>query len=223
MVTTSTVFNEEEIDILRNLPEARNARAAYFQASVPETIKQKLQASMGVDLSQVSSIPFRWMHGDTIPHVDRGRESFDDTYLVYLTDGEGQFEVGDESFPMTAGTGFVFPSGTRHAVTGTNGSSRLLLGPMSEAGFAVGAPGIYADGQTDTVYLSQVGSTMYYRVDGVVPGELFEITSFPVGIINTNTNDKTEYILPVRFTTDLTITSADQYFIFNIYQPFKKY
>lgn len=164
---------------------------------------------MGLDLSQVSSIPFRWMHGDTSPHVDRGQASFENTYLVYLTDGDGQFELGEESYPMTAGTGFVFPEGTHHAVTGTNGTSRLLLGPMSESGFAVGAPGIYADGQTDTVYLSQVGSTMYYRVND---GELFEITSFPVTITNTNAIDTTEYILPVRFTTDLTITSADQYF-----------
>jgi hypothetical protein len=76
----------------------------------------------------------------------------------------------------------------------------------------VGAPGIYADGQTDTVYISQVGSTIYYRVND---SELFEITSFPVGIINTNAIDTTEYILPVRFTTDLTITNANQYFIFN--------
>jgi mannose-6-phosphate isomerase-like protein (cupin superfamily) len=209
MVTTTDVFNEVDLDILRSLPEVQSTRSGHFRASVPDSIKQKLQTSMGLDLSQVSSIPFRWMHGDTAPHVDHGIESFNSTYLVYLTEGEGQFELGEESYPMTAGTGFVFPEGTHHAVTGTNGTSRLLLGPMSESGFPVGAPGIYADGQTDTVYLSQVGSTMYYRVNA---GELFEITSFPVTITNTNAIDPTEYILPVRFTTDLTITSADQYF-----------
>lgn len=83
---------------------------------------------------------------------------------------------------------------------------------MSESGFAVGAPSIVADGETDTVYLSQVGSTMYYRVND---GEIFEIPAFPIGITNNNASDPTEYILPVRFTTDLTITNATQYFIFN--------
>jgi hypothetical protein len=212
MIEVLNIFSSEDLEVLRNLPEVRNTRSSYFQACVPENIRQKLQDSMGLDLSHISSLPFRWMHGDTMPHIDRGQASFENTYLVYLMDGDGTFNVGEESYPMTAGTGFVFPEGTHHAVTGTNGTSRLLLGPMSESGFAVGAPGIYADGQTDTVYISQVGSTMYYRIND---GELFEISSFPIGIINTNAEDPTEYILPVRFTTDLTITNANQYFILN--------
>lgn len=208
-----SVFNQEELDILRNLPEVRNTQGTsrtYFQASVPDSIKQKLQSTIGLDLSQVSSVPFRWIHGDTMPHIDRGQASFENTYLVYLTDGQGQFELGDETYPITAGSGFVFEEGTYHAVKQTNGTSRLLLGPMSESGFAVGAPGIFADGQTDTVYISQVGAFVYYRVND---GSLFVIDSFPVAISNINASDPTEYILPVRFTTDLTITNANQYFI----------
>jgi mannose-6-phosphate isomerase-like protein (cupin superfamily) len=203
------VFDATDLGILRNLPEVQNSHSTYFQASVPKSLRQKLQTSLGLDLSHVSSLPFRRIHGDTMPHVDRGRASFEHTYLVYLTDGEGQFEVGEQSYPMTAGSGFVFPEGTRHAATGTNGTSRLLLGPMSESGFPVGAPGIYADGQTDTVYISQSGSTFYYKIND---GDLFEITSFPVFITNTNAIDTTEYILPVRFATDLTVTNANQYF-----------
>ena len=41
-----SVFNQEELDILRNLPEVRNTQGTsrtYFQASVPDSIKQKLQ------------------------------------------------------------------------------------------------------------------------------------------------------------------------------------
>lgn len=106
------VFDETDLEILRNLPEVQNSHSTYFQASVPESIKQKLQTSLGLDLSRVSSLPFRRMHGDTMPHVDRGQASFENTYLVYLTDGEGQLEVGDESYPMTAGSGFVFSEGT---------------------------------------------------------------------------------------------------------------
>ena len=71
------------------------------------------------------------------------------------------------------------------------------------------ATSIQADGQTDTVYLSQVGSTAYYRVNA---GTLTELV-FPVTISNINASDPTEYILPVRFTTDLTVTSFNQYFI----------
>lgn len=201
---------QDALDAYNRLPN--HAGQVYFQMTVPESVKQSLSDRFGLNLSTVERLPFRWVRGDTPAHVDRGQSDFENTYLVYLTDGEGEFHIGDESYPIEAGTGFSFSEGLRHEVIGTHGTSRLLLGPMSESGFAVGAPGIYADGQTDTVYISQVGSTFYYKIND---GELFEISSFPIGIINTNADDPTEYILPVRFTTDLTITNANQYFIFN--------
>jgi hypothetical protein len=196
------------------LPEVLNTQGTSctnFKASVPDSIKQKLQSSLGLDLSSVSDVPFRWIHGDTKPHVDRGQRSFENTYLVYLTDGDGEFEVGEESYPITAGTGFVFPEGTSHAVKNTNGTSRLVLGPMSEAGFSVGGGGttIVADSLTEIVYISQEGSTISYRIGG--NGSLNTIT-FPVYIVNTNPTTST---LQVFFTTDITLTTTDDYFVMN--------
>jgi hypothetical protein len=205
MASMYSIFNQEELDILRNLPEVQKTQGTSctnFQASVPETIKQKLQSNLGLDLSQVSSVPFRWIHGDTKPHVDRGQKSFENTYLVYLTDGDGQFEVGDESYPITAGTGFVFPEGTHHAVTQSNGSSRLLLGPMSEEGFSVGGSGtsISADGSTTIVRISQQGGTITYEINGIT-----NTLTFPVSIENTDP-DPSGTVLQVFFTTDITLT-----------------
>jgi hypothetical protein len=214
MTIIHDVFTSEQLDTLRNLPEVLDAQSRLtttpvvnFRLTIPNRLQETLCEAFNIQLPK--TLPFRWIRGDTLPHVDVGASAFDNTYLVYLTDGEGRFEIGDDVYPIEAGSAFTFSEGTHHAVTETNGTSRLLLGPMSESGFPVGAPGIYADGETDTVYISQVGSTMYYKIND---GELFEITSFPVTITNTNASDPTEYILPVRFTTDLTITSADQYF-----------
>lgn len=213
MASMYSIFNQEDLDILRNLPEVQKTQGTSctnFQASVPETIKQKLQSNLGLDLSQVSSVPFRWIHGDTKPHVDRGQKSFENTYLVYLTDGDGQFEVGDESYSITAGTGFVFSEGTRHAVKNTNGSSRLLLGPMSEEGFSVGASisVVTADGAIDTVYISQFDGILYYKINN---GILFQF-SLPIGLLNSNV-DPANYILKVYFTTDITLTTVNDYFV----------
>jgi hypothetical protein len=212
MASMYSVFNQQELDILRNLPEVlatQGTSCTNFKASVPESIKQKLQTSMGLDLSTVSDVPFRWIHGDTKPHVDRGQSSFENTYLVYLTDGDGEFEVGEESYPITVGTGFVFSEGTSHAVKNTNGTSRLLLGPMSEAGFPVGAStNINADGATDIVYISQEEGIIYYRIGN---GSLNTIT-FPAYVNNVN-EDKPNNILKVYFTTDITITGQNDFFV----------
>ena len=209
MVATFSIFNETELDVLRNLPEVLNTQGTSctnFKASVPDSIKQKLQSSMGLDLSSVSDVPFRWIHGDTKPHVDRGQTSFENTYLVYLTDGDGEFEVGEESYQITAGTGFIFSEGTSHAVKNTNGTSRLLLGPMSEAGFSVGGGTVIeADAITDIVYISQEGSTISYDINNGIINTL----TFPVTIVNTDLVST----LQVFFITDITFTSADQYFI----------
>jgi hypothetical protein len=208
MVATFSIFNETELDVLRNLPEVLNTQGTSctnFKASVPDSIKQKLQSSMGLDLSSVSDVPFRWIHGDTKPHVDRGQASFENTYLVYLTDGDGEFEVGEESYPITAGTGFVFSEGTSHAVKNTNGTSRLVLGPMSEAGFSVGGGTVIeASSMTDVIYISQEGATISYEV-----GNITNTLTFPVTIVNTDLLS----ILQVFFTTDITLTTVDDYFI----------
>ena len=153
----------------------------YFSAAIPDSIRQILQDQLGVDLSGVSQVPFRWIRGDTVEHKDQGTHSFEKTHLVYLTDGEGRFHIGVDAYPIEAGTGFIFSEGMSHSVVDTNNTSRLLLGPMSETGMAVGivTTNINADGATDTVYIKMINSAMNYKINN---GSWNVITFWPVNI-----------------------------------------
>jgi hypothetical protein len=224
MTVIPNVFGSSELELLTSLPDVVAAQSklstssmVYFQASVPESIKQTLLDTLGLDLFGVDRVPFRWIRGDTKPHVDQGVSDFDNTYLVYLTDAEGQFHIGDESYDMNAGSGFVFSEGLSHEVTGTNGTSRLLLGPMSESGFAVGFGGtsVNADGATDTVYVRQnedlsANPLNEYKIND---GEWTELL-FPLNISNTNV-DPASNILKVLFTTDVTLSDGNGYIQIN--------
>ena len=58
---------------------------------------------------------------------------------MYLTDSRGVLIVDGESMPIRKGTGVIFRQGLVHETRGTGNEPRLLLGPMSEHGFPVGA------------------------------------------------------------------------------------
>lgn len=216
MRVVQNIFTQDQLETLRSLNEVVEASNKLSSQSVvsftvpnTEFLQEQLQTSFGLDLSTVSRIPFRWIKGDTLAHIDRGSSDFDTTYLVYLTDGEGEFKLGEEQYPITAGTGFSFDEGLRHEVVETNGSSRLLLGPMSESGLPVGAGGIVADGATDTVYIKQEDLTYSYKVND---GDWFTIPSFPCTIFNNNATPE-ENILKVLFTTNMIFTEVSHYFI----------
>jgi hypothetical protein len=217
MRSIENIFSEEELLSIRELPQVSAAyqrlstqSSAYFSIPATDLIKQRLSERFGLKLEALSQIPCRWIKGDTPAHIDRGQRYFEDTYLVYLTDGEGEFHIDTESYAIQAGTGFSFSEGVSHEVVNTNGSARLLLGPMSEAGFPVGASNtLTADGATETIYLSQDGSTKYFRIND---GELTVYTGAPVYIQNTNPSPASN-ILKVIFTTSLTMTDIYSYFI----------
>jgi hypothetical protein len=133
----------------------------------------------------------RWIRGDTPAHVDSGRTSFERTHLAYLTDSEGEFIIGDESFPIVRGSGFTFQHGVRHEARGTGLEPRLLIGPMSEQGFAVGAVILYYDNQVSAIagggdWIAQGAS---YEVGDLQLGSLGPFTSWfayqPIGPITT--------------------------------------
>jgi hypothetical protein len=84
----------------------------------------------------------RFIKGDSKPHVDKGETSFENTYIIYLTDSEGEFIIGDETFQIKKGNAYVFSEGLSHETRGTNDTVRLAIGPMSESGFPVGIAGI---------------------------------------------------------------------------------
>ena len=141
----SSVFSSEEIDYLLQLPEVLAAKERlgssgkiYFTIQLTDTIRLALQSRFNLDLSAVSEIPMRWIKGDTEAHMDRGSRSFENTYLVYLQDSEGEFVLGTDSYPITANTGFVFQEGTSHKTQNTGTEPRLLLGPMNEFAGPVG-------------------------------------------------------------------------------------
>jgi len=109
-----------------------------FTMDLPMDVKAVLQDSLGLDLPE--QVPLRWIKGDTPSHADAGQSVFERTHLVYLTDSDGEFHLGEETFPICKGESFVFPHGTLHGTSHTGMTPRLMLGPMSEAAEPVGIP-----------------------------------------------------------------------------------
>lgn len=130
-----------------------------FSIQLPDTIKNKLETGFGIDLTQIASIPMRWIKGDTHPHIDKGENHFNNTYLLYLTDSIGNLIIDGQSYPITAGDAHIFNEGLAHSTINTGDSKRLMIGPMSETGFRVGLSYsiIYFNNETDA---TQSASTL---------------------------------------------------------------
>lgn len=111
-----------------------------FSIELSESIKTKLGSALGLDLSQSATIPMRWIKGDTPAHKDKGKEDFSTTHLVYLTDSVGQLIVDGKTYAIAAGDAHIFSEGLEHSTMNTENVERLMIGPMSEAGFHVGGP-----------------------------------------------------------------------------------
>ena len=199
MTTYNNVLSVDDINYLLGLPEVLNAKSRidardtgsiYFTISIPDTIKSIINERMGLDLSNVDKIPMRWIKGDTVPHIDTGNDDFENTYLIYLVDSLGEFIINDQSYPITKGTAYKFQEGLNHETVNTGFEPRLLLGPMSETGFAVGA--------APYIYIRHEWSFIEYSNDQLD----WYATSFPMEL----------YAERVEFVSDITITSADQYF-----------
>lgn len=125
---------------------------AYFSIAVSDALKEKLQSTLGVNLSSVAKIPMRWIRGDSLVHIDRAPISaFENTYLVYLTDSPGQLILGSNNYPIQKNVGYRFKEGVSHETVGAAGTSRLLIGPMNETGIVVGAPVFYCYTQADAL------------------------------------------------------------------------
>jgi hypothetical protein len=195
------VLSVDDIEYLLNLPEVISAKqnidsktkgSVYFSIPLSSDLKNKINDKLNLDLTSYNSIPMRWIKGDTLPHVDKGASSFDNTYLMYLTDSEGQLIVENNSFPISKGSAYVFSEGLHHETINTGNEPRLLLGPMSEKVFAVGA--------SPNLYIRQSGSDIQ---------ESYNITDWT----NITFWPYTVYSNTVEFVTDITLTSADQFFI----------
>jgi len=209
------ILSQEDIGYLLNLQEVKQAREdidskdigkIYFSIELPPKIQQKISQIFNIN---VTKVPMRWIKGDTPPHEDKGMTTFMNTYLIYLTDSQGSFVVDGKTYPITQNTGYVFSEGLKHETINTGSEPRLLLGPMSEQGFAVGSS-IGANGGS-TIYFGQVDASgnpdpsanISYKVND---GAWFSIgNNYPMYISNYNT---TLGFLNIEFFTDLIINDS---------------
>jgi len=159
----TNILSSEELHYLNNLPEVLTAKASldsrgmvYFSVAVTESIRTTLEARFGLNLPTGSSIPMRWIKGDTAPHIDRGASEFENTYLVYLNGSPGELVVDSQAYPIEANTGFVFNEGLSHETQGTQGVARLLLGPMNEFAEPVGSVITYYPTEADALAYTNV-------------------------------------------------------------------
>ncbi len=145
----SNILSTEDINYLKQLPEVLDAKAkldtyttygrVYFSISLTDSIRSALETHLGLDLSHVTTLPMRWIKGDTLPHIDAGMAKFERTHLVYLNSCPGEFVVDTTEYPILENTGYVFNEGISHKTLHTDFVPRLMIGPMSEQAFAVGA------------------------------------------------------------------------------------
>jgi len=190
----SNVFSTEELAYLtqsQTVMDAKsklnNSNVVYFTIPVTETIRNSIFSQFGLDLSNVSEIPMRWIKGDTLPHIDVGTNKFESTYLAYLNDSDGEFIIDEASYPITANTGFVFNEGVRHMTQNTGLEPRLLLGPMNEFALPVGnVPLVYYNNYNDAINQVNsigaastftIGADIYYGNIGQIQSTLWRIAS----------------------------------------------
>ena len=217
-MATCYTLTDIDVDFILNLPEVIKAKesidkqmggSVYFSIDLTPSMRKTLYDNLQLDFSNIDTVPMRWIKGDTRPHIDKGTHTFETTYLAYLTDSPGSLIIGGNSYPIAKGCGYVFSEGLSHETLGTGSEPRLLLGPMSEQGVAVGGvppTTISANGQTETIlFRYSVGNGIDYRINnGSYNGIIF-----PATIVNTNT----DYTLKVLFETDMTIDNNNYYFI----------
>jgi hypothetical protein len=144
------VFSQEDILAIKSLPQVLLAKAKLdetagyskqdFSVPLTDSMRSVLSSKFGLDLSGVTKIPSRWIKGDTVPHIDFGRTTFERTYLVYLTENPGNLVLDSIKYPISENTGYAFNEGIRHETVNTDLIPRLAIGPMSEQAFTVGPP-----------------------------------------------------------------------------------
>jgi len=170
------VFSNEELEYLSQLPEVAEAKAkintnpthnvVYFNIKLTENLKTSLTSCFGLDLSNTSEIPMRWIKGDTKPHIDVSSTKFQNTYLAYINNSQGEFVIDNTTYPIHANTAFKFNEGVSHFTTNTGEMPRLLLGPMNEFVNPVGSPVVYFPSETDALNNTNVLGYSNYTING---------------------------------------------------------
>jgi hypothetical protein len=105
-----------------------------FIMPITSSIRSALTRTFGMDLTNVGVLPMRWIRGDIAPHVDIGTAPFQNTYVIYLQDSQGELLLDGVSHPIVANTGFVVKEGMTNETRNTGSNPRLIVGPMNERG-----------------------------------------------------------------------------------------
>jgi len=198
----TNVLSDEEVHYLNNLPEVLAAKASlesrpsgmvYFSVPVTDSIRIHLETEFGLHLSTGSSIPMRWIKGDTKPHIDTGPSLFENTYLLYLNDSPGELIIDSHAYPIRANSGFVFNEGLTHETQHTENVPRLLLGPMNEFAEPVGrSPGIYYyPTEADALVGTEINQIGYSGYPVFTVGTFGGYTSWRIASNSTGTSSQT--------------------------------
>jgi hypothetical protein len=196
------------------IASSSSSLSEQFTIQLTPAIRSELFGRMGLQLSHITTIPMRWVKGDTPSHHDTGISGFTHTHLVYLTDSVGDIVIDGVMFPIRRGYGYIFSEGISHETIGTDTDAepRLILGPISETGFAVGASSAIQSSGGTTIYLRQtaVGEPVTYRTDN----SEWDSVYWPITFINDNTSlGHLNIVLVSDITIDTTIGGIYSYFI----------
>jgi hypothetical protein len=142
------LFSNEELDWLIQNDIVVNQRQQLsdtnhkirFSLELPENMKAKLQ-NLGLSENALS-IPMMWINNDMSTHIDCGDCEFNDTIIVYISNSTGSLVINNNPYEIIQNRAFKFQKGLEHSTENTGNEPRLLIGPMSESGFPVGA-GLY--------------------------------------------------------------------------------
>jgi hypothetical protein len=179
----NTEIQYQKKKLINSTKQTNQTKFQLSKSRLPESVIQKLTDIAGISLQ--AEIPFRWIYGNTLSHVDHGTSSFLQTNIVYLTDCDGEFRIGEELFSIDAGHWYQFQEGVEHSVDGCS-DYRLCLGPFNEKGLAVGCPSItyYLNSSLENV----LGSTYFCGVESaffadstIIPPENFPENSTFLG------------------------------------------
>lgn len=168
---TNLLSTNEISDILNdpivesNKEKLSTLQKVDFSIQLSDTIKNKLETGFNINLTDITSIPMRWIKGDTPQHADKGPDRFSNTYLMYLTDSIGNLIVDGQTYPIVAGDAHIFSEGLEHSTINTGTSERLMIGPMSESGFHVGAAVYLIYYNNETAAIEHGETAIGYSID----------------------------------------------------------
>lgn len=146
--------------VIRHLEQSKQLPYSNVRFTCPLSaeIKAAIHTALGLDLSGVDEVPMRWVQGDTGSHIDVSQGTFEHTYLIYVSSSEGEFVLGDQSYPIVQGAGIRFHEGISHHTVNTGSEHRLIIGPMNERGQPVGTSMTYFGSESDALsYTNPIG------------------------------------------------------------------